>query len=252
MSLRRFIVGLTSGKESLVLKSNVLHLDATNDTSYPETGTDWFDLSGNGNDASLVGSVTFNDDALELNEDFELTNASSNYISLPASYNDLRITGDEITIEAWVYWPAEGSATFPSIISHRQSFGINESYSLIRNVATRGGEYGFSLQTNITGSSIHYFGVAPNFGNWEFVSVTYDGANVKMYINGVQVATAPQAGNIVDKNVITYIGAMLAAGALNAAYYAKMNIGAIRVSTEALTDSDILNNFNVDKSRHGL
>ncbi len=35
----------------------VLYLDAGIATSYPETGTDWYDLSGNGNNAVLVGGA---------------------------------------------------------------------------------------------------------------------------------------------------------------------------------------------------
>ena len=243
---------VTPPTDSLIFKSNVLYLDATNNDSYPENGSTWFDLSGNNNDANLIGSVVFNNDALEIQEDFELTNSSGNYIELPSTYNDLRITGQEITIEVWVNFPAEGVSTFPSIISHRQSFGINESYSLVRNVSSLGGNYVFSLRTNVTGVN-HDFGVAPTFGSWEFITVTYDGSFVRSYINGVEVGTATsQTGNIKDQNVATYIGAMLAGGNLDSNYYANVNINSIRVSTEVLTDSDILNNFNVDKSKFGL
>lgn len=37
----------------------LIHLDAANSTSYPGTGTTWYDLSGNGNNATLVGSPVY-------------------------------------------------------------------------------------------------------------------------------------------------------------------------------------------------
>ena len=43
---------------SIVLDGLIMCLDAANPKSYPGSGTTWTDLSGNGNDGSLVGSVT--------------------------------------------------------------------------------------------------------------------------------------------------------------------------------------------------
>jgi len=37
----------------------VLHLDAANERSYPGSGNTWYDLSGNGNDASLINGVGY-------------------------------------------------------------------------------------------------------------------------------------------------------------------------------------------------
>jgi hypothetical protein len=47
---------------SIVRNGLVLHLDAANVKSYPGTGTTWSDLSGNGNDGTLVNGVGFDSD----------------------------------------------------------------------------------------------------------------------------------------------------------------------------------------------
>lgn len=45
------------GKEVAAIPTNglILHLDAGNSSSYPGTGTTWYDLSGNGSDGTLTG-----------------------------------------------------------------------------------------------------------------------------------------------------------------------------------------------------
>ena len=37
----------------------ILHLDAASVKSYPATGSTWFDLSGNGNNGVITGSVPY-------------------------------------------------------------------------------------------------------------------------------------------------------------------------------------------------
>lgn len=49
------IGGPNTTKDSLIL-----HLDAANPKSYPGTGTTWYDLSGNGNNATLFNSPIYN------------------------------------------------------------------------------------------------------------------------------------------------------------------------------------------------
>jgi hypothetical protein len=52
--------GITVGDAvTLVTNGLVVQLDAGNASSYPGTGTTWFDLSGNGNNATLVGGASY-------------------------------------------------------------------------------------------------------------------------------------------------------------------------------------------------
>ena len=57
----------------------VLCLDAANPKSYPGTGTTWFDISGNGNDGTITGSVSHSS---LFNGVFELPGTSGNYINV--------------------------------------------------------------------------------------------------------------------------------------------------------------------------
>ena len=44
--------------EGIVTDGLKLWLDASNPASYPGSGTTWFDLSGNGNNGTMMGGVT--------------------------------------------------------------------------------------------------------------------------------------------------------------------------------------------------
>ena len=46
----------------IVTDGLVLALDAGNTKSYPGSGTDWYDRSGNGNDGTLTNGPTYSSD----------------------------------------------------------------------------------------------------------------------------------------------------------------------------------------------
>ena len=73
------------------------YLVAGDTASYPGTGTTWSDLSGNGYDATLVGSTAFDvaDDSINLGS----TQNTTNYITIPiAALNG----SSEFTIDIWL------------------------------------------------------------------------------------------------------------------------------------------------------
>jgi hypothetical protein len=67
-----------------------LYLNANNNTSYPGTGTTWYDLSGNTNDASLFNGVTFDNGISSVN----ISTSDLAYVtSGPISGNTYTTTG---------------------------------------------------------------------------------------------------------------------------------------------------------------
>lgn len=86
----------------------VLHLDAANTKSYPGSGSTWFDLSGNGKNATLTVPPTFNSS----NRGQFVFDGVDDYILLPAQYDaQAPLTGygaftgadtSTFTIEMWI------------------------------------------------------------------------------------------------------------------------------------------------------
>ena len=92
-------MGVYSGPE-IVNSGLVLHLDAANSRSYPGSGTNWSDLSGNSNTSSLVNGSTIS--AQEQIQNYGCFFGS--YLDSVTFFadSDLLFTGD-LTVEAWVY-----------------------------------------------------------------------------------------------------------------------------------------------------
>ena len=80
----------------IVTNGLVLHLDAANIRSYPGSGTTWTDLSGRGNNGSLVNSPTFNSSG------YFTLDGVDDHITVPTSTLWNFGTGD-FTIEMWVH-----------------------------------------------------------------------------------------------------------------------------------------------------
>lgn len=73
----------------------VLRLDCTETTSYSGTGAKWNDISGNGNVASVTGSLAFASSSLVFD------NNTNNYIYLPHS-STYSVFDGAFTIDHWI------------------------------------------------------------------------------------------------------------------------------------------------------
>jgi hypothetical protein len=67
----------------------ICHLDAANINSYPGSGTSWVDLSGNGNNGTLVGSVSFSSSNGGV---FTLPGSVGSYIDVPINMTSSNYT----------------------------------------------------------------------------------------------------------------------------------------------------------------
>jgi len=92
----------TEGGPKIVTDGLVLHLDAANPKSYPGSGTVWKDLSGNGNDGTLVNGPMFDNG----NNGSIVFDGVNDYITLPAI--DTHSSTTRFTVEGIVR-PIDGN-----------------------------------------------------------------------------------------------------------------------------------------------
>jgi hypothetical protein len=203
----------------------VLHLDAGNPASYPGSGTVWTDLSGYGNNATLTNGPTFN----SANGGSILFDGSNDYA--PTSTNGFPFGSAAGTISTWV-----------------KASQIDNNY---RWVFAYGLDVlGASRFLGFNGST-YYFGgygddiTAPGFSSNTWVNLTgvYNGTTASMYVNGVLVAGATNKSWNTINNVST-VGRQT-----NGGEYFNGKIAQVLVYNRALSDTEILNNFNAVKSR---
>jgi hypothetical protein len=216
--------------ENIVTDGLVLNLDAGHASSYPTSGTTWYDLSGGGNDGSLVNGTIFSGDSLVFDgvDDYSSCNFT--------------IGAGDFTFSVWIKKPTNTNNI--EFVMGRYTDTVDRGAMLYFNSGT--------LRFRLGGSPSGGF-VESNIGNitdgiWKNItcSVTRTG-NIISYINGVPSVTtnaSTQQGSIANGN---FIGTLL-----NRDWFLSGNLAIVSSYTKALSASEVLQNFNAQKSRFGL
>ena len=213
--------------ENIITDGLILYLDAGYKSSYGGSGTTWYDVSGYGNHGTLTNGPTFN---------------SSNGGNIVFDG-----TNDYVKVSSFPI-PVQG----PGTISF---FGY---YSLVSGV--------LNVATIISGSAaiqvgIRSGGIVWGYGGGGFLSyttptlnqiaqwtITFNGPNIKVFINGVLNNSTTTASNQSGSNTTFYIGTFTDAGleAFPGAIYE------CQVYNRVLSDEEITQNYNAQKGRYGL
>jgi len=185
------------------------------------SGTTALDASGNGNAGQISGATRVPGGRFGGALSF---NGTSNLVSVSdAATLDLT---NGITLEAWVQ---------PTAISGWQTAILKEGtsalvYALYANEDPVGpaGYVSISGDKSVTGT-----GTLP-LNTWSHIAMTYDGANMRLYLNGVQVRVRAQTGSTAVSNGMLRIGGNTVWGE----YFAGL-IDEVRVYNRALTAAEI-------------
>ncbi len=234
----------------------VLHYDGINNTGngHASGATTWKDLSGNGNDGILNG---FNDD--------ENNGWNANYLKFDG-VNDSIVTSKEIDYKgskAITVQFVDVNGIFDNLnlaMLFESSYNFNdvEGGYLIDTrehgekgdlaFATSKKGYGYNAKNgkNILKSGNQMYTVICNNMNTHDNYISFftnlDQANVEEIV--------PHNTNITNLSFANhkfYIGARN-----NAQYFAKMNLGSIRVYNKALSQEEIQKNYQIDKARFNI
>jgi hypothetical protein len=216
--------------------NQILALDANN-----VSGTTWTDLTGNGNDFTLVGSPAFN--ASEGGGCLEFEGAGK-YAELSTGQGVFDV--QEYTIIIWFYYTTENSG-YQNIWSYDFTSHATPFYSQhfrLRNdnvsfLYTRG--VGFHSKAATAGST-------PG-GAWYQAAVTIKSGEQRIYVNGVDVsASGPNiiTGTFVFYNQEVWIGKN------NFSDTSEFKVGTVKFFNSFFSASELLTEFNNTKSRFGL
>lgn len=191
------------------------------------SGTSGADASGNGLTATLSGGATWTTQgkyggALQFSGSGQLvTVADANLLDLS--------TG--MTLEAWVY-PTVASGVQDVIIKEGSNVDIYNLYARNWRGLPEGNVY-------VGGSNQTAEGTALPTGAWTHLAATYDGATVKLYVNGSLVGSTPISGTIPAST-----GALRIGGNTLWGEYFQGRIDEVRVYNRALTAAEVLNDMN--------
>ena len=222
----------TSYTGSLVVTTGlVLNLDANNSSSYSGTGTTWYDISGNSNNVDMQnsGSITWIDGGIGY-----FTTGSNGWFSKTNGTN--MPTGSGLyTFSAWIQlgasWNGQG-------IMSVGPFGSGNEANAFRTGSTN------QLINYWWGNDLVVQDNSVSPTNWFNVVVKYDGITRSIWVNGVLVGSDTPVGHNVttsDIQVAKTVGSE----------YLQGNIAQVLIYNTALSNSEILANFNATKSRFG-
>ena len=235
----------------------VLNLDAGASISYPGSGNTWYDLSGNGNNATRTNSseVVYNSNGWFDWTDGPAADATQGCFTLPGSSFTL---GANFTIEVWNYYdaastPNSGSGVNPwgdgclwtNSASADWSSGAGNSNGFLFG-------YNSFVYRNTSGSEIQVdYSTNPTTQTWHQHILVVNSGTGTVYVDKSSVATLSNFRTIGQSNGTLGIGI---ADKLSTNYRGEYNgfISNVKIYLRTLSASEIQQNYNAIKSRFGL
>ena len=212
----------------------ILNLDAGFTPSYPTTGTTWYDISYGGNNGTLINGPTFN----PANGGSIVFDGVDDFGRLPAN-NGLQPSA-ELTLEVW-FKSSGSNSRIQGLLYLNYGTGLRlETNGAIHTRINSAG----SLQTFTTTSTY--------FNNlWNQVILTINSNTAILYVNSTLVSqySIVYNGSSPFDTSIGGVGTDSNDSA-NRGFYGNLSIA--RVYNKVLTQTEILQNFNAQKSRFGL
>lgn len=221
----------------IVTDGLIFYLDGANSRSIISGDTTCYDLSltklngtlysGASYDTSNGGTFIFdgNDDWIEINS---------------SSTSALNITSDKLSLCAFVNY--QTTSDWQSIF-YKDS-GNSRGYQLFINDQNK---IAFGVRTN-TGFTRLITPSTLDQNSWKYITATYDGSLMKIYVNGELITSTSKTGNITSSSTrnlwISY------STYLTEHFFGK--ISTMKIYNRSLSNDEIKQNFNVIKSRFGL
>jgi len=225
--------GIVNSSQQIVTSGLLINYDAAQLRSYPTTGTNVTDLSGNNTNGTLVNGVAF-DTSNGGTFSFDGTN---DYIEA-----DLNVSGTTSkSINMWIY---------PKSTTQRGICGVRPPSA----------QSGWAIRINQSINTVTYYHTGGNtvvstaiinINNWHNICLVYNSSptSATWYINGVvnntvspfAAATAASAGT----------GRIGIEGTFALGYF-NGYIQQYQQYNRVLTAAEILQNFNANRSRYGL
>ena len=187
------------------------------------SGTVVNDVSGNGNNGTISGATWTTSGKYGNALTFNGTNA----LVTVNNATSLQLTS-AMTLEAWVYPTTVNSAWRDVIYKGNDNYYLEGTSSNASRPAM-GGTFGADL----------YGTSALTANTWAHLAATYDGATMRLYVNGVQVASRAQTGAIATSTNPLQIGG----DSLYGQYFAG-RIDEVRIYNRALSAAEIQNDMN--------
>jgi hypothetical protein len=222
---------LVNDYENIVTDGLVLHLDAGRAESFGGDGTTWRDLSGQGNNGTLVNGVGFSAEdggSLEFDGVNDYVQKSSATINLSAGVTmEMMFKSTDMNSRVQGFMQFNTHPNYINFYTPGNGFLRWETWV---PVPTAGGSY--TTPTTLSNNT------------WYHAVGTYTNGSSVLYINGNIVASASQTPGTYSSSYTGNIVIGAYAG------YMSGNIAIAKLYNRALTAQEVLQNYNATKGRY--
>jgi hypothetical protein len=226
-------IAKVSNYRNIITRGLTYYLEATAAESIPETGTIWTDIINN-NTATLTNGAVWS----STNSGIVTVDGADDFIDC----GNVVGSATTFTICSWVF-PGSTQTTYADIFDNNHS-GV-QNWVVQQNIGNTN-QYAFDVIGSSSFSSTGLFSLTAN--TWAFLTFTWDNDRARGYTNGSLFGTGASA-----PGALTYASPYLRLGRWggggrnwNGRY------GNFYYYNRVLTASEILQNYNIQRSRFGL
>jgi hypothetical protein len=211
---------LNSNYPSIVTDGLVLNLDAGLVSSYPKTGTTWRDLSGGGNNGTLVNGPTFSSDG----GGSIVFDGVNDFVDIPIGS---QFNTPSVTFDCWVNLQNRNNRHIIYVNWGGNSLEVNSNRTVSMFNLSSGGQLGATTSTTI------------NFGEWVNIIGLYNASTqtLETYLNGVLSATRLSTPNTTYNVSVHKISGTDFGGVILG------RVAVVRHYNRALTRQEVLQNY---------
>ena len=212
----------------------IMNLDAATLSINPTTWTD----SVNNLVFTLFGSPVYNSG----NGGYLLFDGSSQYAYTSTSFASLNTW----TLDSWYYYNNTSSGQNGQIIT--EALGSNVAINYKLGYKASGAFVSGGYHTPSTWYETTPYTLTNN--TWNNIICTYDGINIKIYVNGTLVQTNAGGGTLVSGSAGILLMSEWSYGNLQGILGGRLGI--VRMYNKDIGSTGVTQNFNFNKSRFGL
>lgn len=220
-------------EENIVKNGLVLNVDSANYLSYVGTLNTAYDLSGSGNTATLVNGTGFTG----TNGGAFLFDGTNDYISMGTASS---VKPTQLTLACFFKINAIDAV---NVISGKQGTGSGAaSYAIV----VQSGQLHFRI-SNSSGTEYNASTAFSNTSSYNYAVGTYDGSNLRLYLNGASVGSSSVSISIVYSDSYP-----LLMGYYGNSIPTNMSIGSLKLYNRPLSATEIQQNFNAMRERYNI
>jgi hypothetical protein len=237
--------------EGIVTDGLVYNIDSSFVSSYPKNGTTWYDLSGNGNDGTLLNGPTYNTS----NGGVIIFDGIDDKLNSPSSSVYDFTYNNGFSLESFCYATSQSSSGMIPIIEryYWNTTGYGGYVLRLRQYSTNWPE--FVVTGRPSGSGVLDTRVRATTewvaNTWyHLVGTKSTDGTMKIYVNGVLEGTTTGVTSIPLPQ--TGVTLKIAARGDTNDQYSNQRFGVCRIYNKELSASEVLQNYNAQKGRFGL